>query len=817
MGSTFRDARHSFRMLRKSPGFTGVAILMLGLGMGASTAIFSIVDAVLLRPLPFPNAERIFAIWDVPPPQMHLGFGELPLHNKEFLFISSHSRSLEGVAAFKSDEFNLNGESDTERIDGIRASGDFFRVIGVPPQIGRAFLLEEDQPGREHVVVVGHSLWRRRFASDPALVGKTIRLNSETYTVIGVMPEGFTFPRGAEMPKSMQFPKQAELWVPLALPASYRGPSDLALIARSRPNISLEQAQLDLHEMNRELVEQEPGWKGWANSKLVPLRAQVEGDSRSRLWMLAGAVVLVLFISCANVSNLFLARSLGRFKDFAVRAALGARRVDLVRQLLSESLLLAFGGTVLGTLLSLVIVHVVRKSFLLYVPRLEQAHLNLPVMAFAGGLTICVGILFGVFPALYMSGLPLADYLKSREQKHSSRGVNSFRRAMVAGQVGVSLVLVIGTGVFARSFINLLKANPGFQAGHLITMEVTVPALKYSSPDAVTGIYQRILDGLAAVPGIQSAGTVKPLPMSGSQEETVFTIENRAAVKQENLPMASYTIASPDYFKAANVPILSGRAFTEADNAQAPWVTIISESFARQFWPGQDPVGQRIKLPASWYPGMTIVGVAADVKKFALSDAPGPEMYVPYKQKPYPSLLTMSVVLRTTLTASSLANELREAVKSVDPELAIANLQPMEELVSLSMSAQRLSASVLGAFSAAALILTVIGIYAVVAFMVNERTSEIGIRLALGAQRSDILRLIFGQGTPLVGWGLAIGLTVALGLTRLLSSFVFGISATDPTTFALAPALLVMASSLAIYIPARRASRVDPVNSLRSE
>lgn len=817
MDSILRDMRQGFRMLRKSPGFTWVAILMLGLGMGASTAIFSIVNAVLLRPLPFPNAERIFAIWDVPPPQMHLGFDELPLHNKEFLFIRSHGRALEGVAAFKSDEFNLNGESDTERIDGIRASADFFRVVGVATQIGRPFLAEEDQPGREHVVVISYSLWRRRFAADPAVVGKTIRLNSEPYIVIGVMPDGFTFPRGAEMPKSMQFPKQADLWVPLALPADYRGPSDLALVARSRANISVEQAESDVREVNRELVESDPGFKGWSNFKLVPLRAQVEGDSRSRLLMLAGAVVLVLFISCANVSNLFLARSLGRFKDFAVRAALGARRLDLVRQLLTESLLLAVGGTVLGFLFSALIIQAVKHWFVLYVPRLEQASLDLPVMAFAGGLTVCVGILFGVFPALYMSGLPLADYLKSREQKHSSRGVNTFRRAMVAGQVGVSLVLVIGTGIFARSFINLLNSDPGFQATHLITMEVTVPALKYSSSDAITSVYQRLLDRLPTVPGINSVGAVKPLPMSGAQEETVFTIENRPPVKQENLPAASYTVVSPDYFRAAAVPILSGRAFTEADDAHAPWVTIISQSFARQFWPGQDPVGQRIKLPASWYPGMTIVGVAADVKKFALSDSPGPEMYVPYKQKPYPSLLTMSVVLRTTLPAAGLADELREAVRSVDPELAIANLQPMEELVSLSMSAQRLSASVLGAFSVAALILTVIGIYAVVAFMVNERLYEIGIRLALGAQRPDILRLIFGQGVPLIGWGLGMGLILALCLTRLLRSFVFGITTTDPATFLLAPVMLVMAASLAIYIPARSASRVDPVNSLRSE
>ena len=483
-----------------------------------------------------------------------LDFDELPLHNLEFLFIASHTRALEGVAAFKSDEFNLNGESDTERVDGIRASADFFRVIGVHPQAGRPFLAEEGQPGREHVVVLSHGLWRRRFASDPAIVGKTIRLNSETYTVIGTMPEGFTFPRGAEMPKSMQFPKRAELWVPLALPADYHGPSDLALVARARANVSLQQATDDLREVNRELVESDPRWKGWSNLRLVPLRAQVEGDARPRLLMLAGAVLLVLFISCANVSNLFLARSLGRFKDFAVRAALGARRADLVRQLLTESLILAFEGTVLGILLSALIVHAVKKSFLLYVPRLEQAHLDLPVMAFAGGLTICVGILCGVFPPLYLSLLPLADYLKSRDQKYSGRGVNAFRKGMVVGQVGVSLLLVIGTGLFVRSFINLLQADPGFHAGQLLTMEVTVPALKYSSPEAIAGIYQRILDRLPTVPGIKSVGAVKPLPMSGTQEETVFTIESRPRVKDQDLPLASYTVVSPDYFSAAAVP-----------------------------------------------------------------------------------------------------------------------------------------------------------------------------------------------------------------------------------------------------------------------
>ena len=817
MRSILRDLQYGLRLLRKSLGFTGLSIAMLALGMGASTAMFSIVNAVLLKPLPFPNPERLFAVWDVPPPQMHLGFGEIPLHFRETQYIGAHGRALESAAAFKSDEFNLNGDSGTERVDGIRATADFFRVVSVPTMLGRPFRAEEDQPGKEHVVVIGYSLWRRKLASDPAIVGKVIRLNSEAYTIIGVMPDGFTFPRGAEMPKSMQFPRQAELWVPLALPPAYRGPSDLALIARSRPGISIEQVRSDLQEMNREWLEQEPGWKGWSNFKLVPLRAQTEGDARPRLLMLAAAVILVLFITAANVSSLFLARSLGRFKDFAVRTALGARRVDLVRQLLAESLLLALSGTLVGMGLAITILRVVKSAFSSYIPRLALAEVDLRVLLFAAGMAFAVGILFGVFPALYVSGLPLSDYLKSREQKYSGKGVHSFRKAMVIGQVGLSLLLVIGTGILARSFVNLLKSDPGFQAEHLVTLEVTVPALKYSTPDTLSAAYQRILDKLPSTPGIQSAGLVKPLPMSGTQEETVFTIENRPPIKPENLPIASYTIVSPDYFAAAHVPMLSGRAFTDADDSKSPWVVIISQSFARQFFPNQDPIGQRVKLPASWYPGMTVVGVAADVKKFALSDSPGPEMYVPYKQKPYPAMQTVSVVLRTSRSASALTEDLRKNVASVDPELAVANVQPMDEIVAQSLSAQRLSASVLGAFSLAALALTVLGIYALIAFTVTERIYEMGIRLALGAQKADIVRLIFGDGTPLVAWGVGIGLVLSLAASRFIRGFVYGIAPLDPITFVVAPALLLLAAGFAIYLPARRASHVDPVVSLKSE
>jgi putative ABC transport system permease protein len=532
--------------------------------------------------------------------------------------------------------------------------------------------------------------------------------------------------------------------------------------------------------------------------------------------MVAAAVLFVLQITCGNVSNLLLTRSIGRVKDFAVRAALGARRMDLIRQLLTESLLLALLGTSFGLLLSVVIVNVVKKLFSLYIPRLNDAHLDISVVGFAAGLAFCVGILFGVFPALQMSGSNLIEYLRSREQKYSGQGVRTFRSALVAGQIALSLVLVIGAGLLVRSFIDLLNADPGFQSSRLITMEVTLPGAKYSDPVAMAAIYQRILDGLPAVPGVQSAAVVKPLPMGGTQEETVFKINGRPPVRPEELPVASYTIVSPDYFKTANVP-LRGRAFTDADDATSPPVVIISQAMAREFWPGEDPVGHLMSLPDPRWQNMTIVGVAGDVKKFALSDSPGPEMYVPYKQKPYPSMLTMPFVLRTNRDSSGLSNELQQAIKSVDPELPVANVQPMAELVSRSMSAQRLSASVLGAFSAVALILAVVGIYGVISYMVNERNHEIGVRIALGAQRNDVLRLVFSQATRLVGAGLAVGFLAALSLTRLLSSFVFGIKSTDPLTFTVAPVALLMAASLAIYVPARRASGIDPMDTLRNE
>jgi putative ABC transport system permease protein len=813
----WKEIRGVLRGLRKSAGFTALTVGILALGMGASIAVFSIVNTVLLKPLPFPAAERVFTVWDVPPPQMNLGFDETPLHGLEFRFIAANTRAFEYVSAFQSDQFNLNGATDSERVDGIRASGDFFKVLGIEPRIGRTFLEEEDHPGKEHEVVISYSLWRRRFASDPMLAGKTIRLNSEPYTVIGVMPEGFTFPRGAEMPKSFQFPKQAELWVPLALPAVPRGPSELALIARSRPGISRQQASGDLARVNRIMIEQDSRWKGWSNFKLVPLRNQVEGDARPRLLMVAGAVFFVLLITCGNVSNLLLTRSLGRIKDFAVRAALGARRIDLIRELLTESMLLALFGTLVGLLLSAVIVNVVKRLFSPYIPRLSDAHLDFAVVGFAAGLAFLVGLLFGVFPALQMSGSNLMDYLKSREQRFSGQNVRAFRSALVAGQIALSLVLVIGAGLLVRSFIDLLKADPGFQSSHLMTMEVTLPAAKYPDAPAIAAIYQRILEKLPAVPGIESAAVVKPIPLGGTQEETVFVINNRPPIRPEDTPIASYTIVSPDYFKTANVPMLRGRAFTDADDAAAPPAVIISQEMARQFWPGEDPVGHLMGLPDPRWHNMTIVGVAGDVKKFALSDSPGPEMYVPYKQKPYPSMLTMSFVLRTSRDERGLANELRQAVKSVDPELPVANVQPMHELVARSMSPQKLSASVLSGFSVVALILAVVGIYGVISYVVNERNHEIGVRIALGAQKRDVLGLVFAQATRLIAAGLALGFIAAFSLTRLLKSFVFRINAADPLTFTVAPLALLMAASLAIYIPARRATGIDPMDTLRNE
>jgi len=812
----WKELRGTLRSLSKNLGFSLLTVCILALGTGASIAVFSIVNAVLLKPLPFPNPERLFIIWDAAPPQMNLGFGEFPLGGREFQFISANNGAFDAVAAFKADQFNLSQEADLQRVDGIRASAAFFKALGIPPQIGRTFLASEDQPGSAHVVVISHSLWQRRFAGDPYLPGKIIRLNSEPYTVIGVMPAGFEFPRGAEMPKSMQFPKRADLWVPLALPAAPRGPSELALIARTKAEVSPEQARADLLGLSRSLVEQDPRFKGWATFELIPLKSQVAGDAKPRLLMVAGAVLFVLLITCANVSNLLLNRSLGRVKDLSLRAALGARRRDLIRQLLTESVLLAVLGSGAGLAISVATVYTVRNLFSPYIPRLNDAHLDFSVAAFALGLAIFVGVLFGVFPALHISGADLIGYLRSREQKYSSPGMKRFRAALVAAQIAMSLVLTIGAGLLVRSFVDLLKADPGFQSSHLVTMEVTLPASRYSDTSAIASVYHRILDRLSDVPGVKSAAVVQPLPMSGSQEETVFQIDGRPPIARDALPLASYTVVSPDYFSTANIA-LRGRSFTDADDDKSPLVVIISQAMARQFWPGEDPIGHLMSLPDPRWQHMTIVGVVADVKKFALSDTPGPEMYVPYKQRPYPSMLTMPFVLRTPRPASGLRTELQAAVESADSELPVANVQPMSELVANSASPQKLSAVVLGTFSAMALILAVVGLYGVLSYMVGERNHEIGVRMALGARKSDVLRLVFGQGARLVGIGLAIGFCVALGLSRVLAGFVFGIKATDPLTFVVTPLALLIAASFAIYIPARRAGQLDPVRTLRNE
>lgn len=813
---SFRDLRALLRSLTRSWSFTLLTVGILALGIGASIAAFSIVSAVLLKPLPYPHSERVFVILDKAPPQMNLGFNEFPLSGSEFQFIAANHRTFESVAAFKADQFNLSQETDLERVAGIRASAEFFKVLGIEPQTGRTFTALEDQPGSERVVLISYSLWQRRFAGDPHLPGKTIRLNSEPYTVIGVMPKGFEFPRGAEMPKSMQFPKRADLWVPLALSANPRGPSDLTLIARSKPGISLGQSTEDLKAINRNFVEQDPRYKGWADFKLVPLRDQVEDDAKPRILMMAGSVLFVLLIACGNVSNLLLTRSLGRIKDSAVRSALGAQRKALIQQLLIESVFLALLGAAAGLGLSALITNAVKNLFSQYVPRLNDVHLDLTVIFFSTALAVIVGLFFGIFPALHISGSNLIEYLRSREQKHSSQRIKAFRNAMVAGQIAMSLVLAIGSGLLVRSLIEILKADPGFQSGRLVTMDVTLPGARYADLNAIENAHHQILDRLSQIPGIQSAALVQPLPMAGTQEETVFTIDGRPPIARDKLPLASYTIVSPDYFETANIP-LRGRAFTDADNESAPLAVIISDAMTRQFWPREDPVGRYMSLPNPRWQHMRIVGVAANVKKFALTDTPGPEMYVPYQQHPYPSMLTMPFVVRTSRTAEGLSHELQQAVRAVDSELPVADVQTMAELISWSMSPQRLSAMVMGAFSGIALILALVGLYAVVSYSVRERTHDIGVRIALGAGKNDILRLVFGQGARLIGTGLIIGFVLALGFSRVLASFVYGIKAIDPLTFVVTPLGLLLAAMFAIYFPARRAGQLDPVRTLRNE
>lgn len=818
--TSLQDARYGLRMLRKSFGFTAVAILTLALGIGASTAVFSVVNAVLIKPLPYPHSEQIVVPWGIAPPGLNLGYSEIPWGRIQFLEFSCQTKTFQNFAAFKSDSFNLTGAGEPAMLEGVRTSAEFFPALGVNPSLGRTYTPEEDQPGRGLVVVLGHALWQERFGGDPAILGRVVELNGAAYTVIGVMPAGFEFPRANELPGSIDSPREAQLWVPLALnpgPIIRGEPSELAVIGRLKPGATPQQAQAELDVFAKHMEDVFPRAKGWFNSRVTPLPRQVAGDTRRPLLLLLGAVGIVLLVACSNVASLLLARSLAREKEFSLRSALGAGRVRLIRQLLTESLVLSAAGALAGISVAELGIRFVKAIGPSNIPRLGEVSLDWRVFSFTFFVTLLVGILFGLAPAFAVAHQNLSESLKEGGHRAtSSHAGQKIREALLVCEVALALVLVVAAGLLTRTFFRLLSAGGGFNPEHVLTFELSLPNAKYPDQDHIVPLYHQLLLRMQSLPGVDSAGISEVVPLAGAGESTVVRIPGYHSADEKERPYANYTIATPGYFSALGTPILQGKDFSESDTPDSMPVAIINQAMARKFWPGQDPLGKPVGIPIRKF-DMTVIGVVADIKHLSLREEPAPEVFVPYTQNPWPSMLVMQAVIRTKADPDSVMAGVREAVHSVDSDLPLARVTTLAAIVDTSLARPRFSMLLLGSFGALSLLLASIGIYGVISYSVAQRTQEIGIRLALGAQRKNVFGMILSQGARLAGLGIAIGLLLALGVARLLASYLFGVQPTDTLTFAAVCALLFAVAFLACYVPARRATRVDPLTALRYE
>jgi predicted permease len=813
----WRDARHAVRLLRRDAALTAIAIVTLALGIGAGTAAFSVVRTVLLRPLPYGEPGRIAFLWGEPPPGVDVGFDALPWSRVTFHTFARDTRAFASVGAFLSGEFNLTGAGQPERLEGLRVSSGFLPSLGVVPSLGRVFTAGEDRAGSEHVVILGDRLWRERFGADPSVVGRGLDLNGDVYTVVGVMPAGFVFPRDVQMPGSFVFPREAQLWVPLALPDGppVRGePSELAVVGRLAPGFSAAQAQAELDLFATRMERQFPRAKGWFNTRVVPLAQQATADARRPIWLLFAAVVVVLLIACANVAGLLLAKATSRAREFRLRAALGAGRRQIVRQLVVESLVLSLGGGAAGVAVAFALTSAIRVFGPSGIPRLAQVGIDGWVLAFAIGLSAATGLLFGLAPALGAAGDALRA--SSREGRGASANGSRLRRMLLVAEVALALVLVAASGLLVRTFVHLVNADGGFDAEHVLTFELTLPSSRYPDLDRIVPLYQRALEQLRALPGVRAAGVGETVPMGGAGESTGVRIPGRTAAADQSPPFANYTVVSPGYFAAVGTPILRGRAFLDSDTADSRPVAIVSEAMAKKYWPGQDVVGKAVSLPIYAF-DMTIVGVAADVKHQSFREAPGPEMYVPLTQKPWPSMATMHVAIRTHGDPAAMTASARGAIRAVDPDLPIANARTLETVAGDAIVQPRFAMLVLTAFGVLALVLACVGLYGAVSVSVAQRTQEIGVRMALGAPRSRVLAMVLREGARVASLGIALGVVASFAVLRTMTSFLYGVEPTDPVTFGLVAALLFAVALLASYVPARRAARVDPMVALRCE
>ncbi len=809
MKTLWQDVRYGARMLLKHPGFTVVAVLALALGIGANMAIFSVVNAVILRPLPYKDPERLVTILGTAP---KLDIDVFPVSGPDFVDWRNQNHVFERLAAMEEASFNLTGAGgEAERVSSTSASAELFPLLGVNASLGRTFSNEEEAAGRNKVAVLSNGLWQRRFGANPALIGQTIMLSGEAYAVIGVMPPTFHFPEGDT---------DTNVWVPLDVTAGEtgkRGHRNLIVVGRLKKGVTLQQAQTEMEGISQRLAAQYPGSNGDWDVKVSSLQALLTEDIEPALLVLFGAVGFVLLIACANVANLQLARAAARQKEIAIRLALGASRARLVRQFLTESVLLALMGGAVALLFALWGIDALVAALPEGVPRAEQIGLDRSVLGFTLLISLVTGILLGLAPAWQGTKPDLTEGLKEGG-KFLMGGArrNRVRSLLVIGEVALSLLLLIGAGLMMKSFYRLREVKPGVDPHNVVTMQINLPQTKYAKDYKQANFFQEVLERISALPGVVSAGATTNLPFIDDSQSD-FSIEGRPDAKTpKDALIASYDSVSPDYFRATGIPIVKGRDFTVQDRNGALPVAVISETMAHRFFGGEDPIGLHIRRGDSEdnKPWMTIIGIAGDVRRYGLAERLRPEIYYPYLQQPQAA---MSLVVRTAADPLSITPAVRHEVLAVDKDQPVYDIKTMDSLLAQSIASNRLSVWLLGLFAALALLLASIGIYGVIAYSVTQRTHEIGIRMALGASQRDVLKLVVGQGMILTLVGIAIGLVGAFALTRLMASLLFTVSATDPVTFAGISALLAFVALIACYIPARRAMQVDPMVALRHE
>ena len=806
MDTFLNDIRYAIRNLLKRPGFTLIAALTLALGIGANSAIFSAVYALLLKPLPFPELNRVVTVWDSYPAH---GVRRNEVAMANYLDWQAQNRSFEQLALYRWWSANLTGIDHPERFQGFLVTANFFDALGVKPIMGRNFTPEENQKGKDDIVILTYDLWQRRLGADLNIIGKTITLDGVPCVVVGVMPEKFNYPANAEV------------YGPIAITpklAANRQFNSFYVVGRLHPGVSVPSAQADIDSITARLEQQYPATNTGSHATVFPIVADTVRKYDTGLWIAMAAVGFVLLIACANVANLMLARASGRQKEIALRAALGASRWRIVRQLLTESVIVALAGGALGILVAVWGLDALRAAnpgdAAKFAPGWNQLGINFPVLAFTIGLSALSGVVFGLAPALQVSKPDLNQSLKEGSRQTAGRS-HRLRSSLVVFEVALSLVLLVCAGLFFRSFIQLFKTDPGFNPDNVLTMSLNLSSEKYKDDPQQMAFFASLVQRVKAEPGVQSAAAVNFLPLGGSNSSDSYLVEGEPEPRPGDENIGRYRVCTPDYFTTMEIPIVKGRAFTEQDKAGSPRVVIVNETLARKHWPDQNPIGKRIRFqaPLDRAPWMEVVGVSKDVKHELTLDVT-PEYYLPHAQDAWGSMV---IVARTTVDPASLAGSFRQDVWAIDKDLPVYDVHTMKEVRSISVGLQKFNSILIGIFAAVALLLASVGIYGVMSFAVTQRTQEIGIRMALGARTPDVLKLIVANGMRLAVVGLTIGLVASWGLTRFISTLLFGVEPTDPLTFSLVSFALLSAAFLACYLPARRATKVDPLEALRYE